>query len=189
MLSPKSGAKVGIKKTSLEFRDSFGIDGTILGFWGLKWDSNGNEMGLVSRAVIEPSEYIIAERNRHQFFQFVVHHTCIIVGIDVGLFLPFEQFLDEGSGLVVSTQYGLLQGLDDVRFFVFGFGFLGEDDGIGDVRQIVGRKGRIFGRGDIFCSVGYEGADEVGDGRSRHGDIIMVKIKVHRSGCVVIGAH
>ena len=26
---PKSGAKVGIKKTSLEFRDSFGTDGTI----------------------------------------------------------------------------------------------------------------------------------------------------------------
>ena len=26
---PKSGAKVGIKKKSLEFRDSFGTDGTI----------------------------------------------------------------------------------------------------------------------------------------------------------------
>ena len=44
----KSGAKVGIKKTSLEYRDSFGIDGTILGFWGLKWDSNGYEMGSTS---------------------------------------------------------------------------------------------------------------------------------------------
>ena len=128
MLSPKSGAKVGIKKTSLEFRDSFGIDGTILGFLGLKWDSNGNEMGLVSRAVIEPSEYIIAERNRHQFFQFIVHYSGIIVGIDVGLFLPIVQFLDEGTGFVFSAQYGLLQGLDDVRFFVFEFGFLGEDD-------------------------------------------------------------
>jgi hypothetical protein len=29
MLTPKSDAKVGIKKKSLEFRDSFGTDGTI----------------------------------------------------------------------------------------------------------------------------------------------------------------
>ena len=85
-------------------------------------------MGLVSRAVIDPSEYIIAERNRHQFFQFIVHYSGIIVGIDVGLFLPIVQFLDEGTGFVFSAQYGLLQGLDDVRFFVFEFGFLGEDD-------------------------------------------------------------
>ena len=90
-------------------------------------------MGLVSRAVIDPSEYIIAERNRHQFFQFIVHYSGIIVGIDVGLFLPIVQFLDEGTGFVFSAQYGLLQGLDDVRFFVFEFGFLGEDEGIRDV--------------------------------------------------------
>ena len=41
----KSGAKVGIKRTSLEFRDSFGNDGTISGFSGfsgLKRDRNGN---------------------------------------------------------------------------------------------------------------------------------------------------
>ncbi len=34
----KGSAKVGTKKTSLEFRDSFGIDGIISGFMGLKWD-------------------------------------------------------------------------------------------------------------------------------------------------------
>lgn len=146
-------------------------------------------MGLVSRVIIEPFEAIIPEGNRHQFFQFIVHYSGIIVSIDVGLFLPIVQFMDEGSGFILSTQYGLLQGLDNERFFVFQFGFLGEDDRIGDVRQIVGRKGRIFGGSDIFCSIGDEGADEVGDRRSRHGDIVMVKIKVHRAGCVVVSAH
>ena len=72
------------------------------------------------------------------------------MGIDVGLVLPVVEFMHKGSDLIVSAVYGLLQGFDDVRFFVFGFGFLGEDDGIGDVRQIVGRKGRIFGGGDVF---------------------------------------
>ena len=38
LLQLKSGAKVDIKKTSLEFRDSFGNDGIILGFLGLKWE-------------------------------------------------------------------------------------------------------------------------------------------------------
>ena len=37
---PKSGAKVGIKKTSLEYRDSFGNDGTISGFSVLNQTSN-----------------------------------------------------------------------------------------------------------------------------------------------------
>ena len=37
---PKSGAKVGIIKTSLEYRDSFGNDGTISGFSVLNQTSN-----------------------------------------------------------------------------------------------------------------------------------------------------
>ena len=85
-------------------------------------------MGLVSRAVIDPSEYIIAERNRHQFFQFIVHYSGIIVGIDVGLFLPIVQFLDEGTGFVFSADDGFLEGLDDGGDFMLLMGFLGEDD-------------------------------------------------------------
>ena len=65
LLQLKSGAKVGIKKTSLEFRDSFGNDGIISGFSGTKRDSNGNEMGLDIQVVIEPFEAIVAERNRN----------------------------------------------------------------------------------------------------------------------------
>jgi len=111
------------------------------------------------------------------------------MGIDIGLVLPFEQFLDEGSGLVISALYGLLEGLDDVQFFVFGFGFLGKDDGIGDVRQIVGRKGRIFGGGDVFgIFVGHESGHKTDSFiNALHVDIqIFVVVNVNCTRCVII---
>ena len=40
------------------------------------------------------------------------------------------QFLHKCPGLVLSAIYGLLQGFDDIRFFVFLFGFLGKDERI-----------------------------------------------------------
>ena len=100
--------------------------------------------------VIVFPESVILERKYDDLVQLVVHHAGIIVGVDIGLVLPIVQFLHKGTCFVLSAQYGLLQGLDDVRFFVFQFGFLGEDDRIGDVRQIVGRKRRIIDRRDIF---------------------------------------
>ena len=43
-LSPKSDAKVGIKKASLEFRDSFGTDGTISVLSVLSWYKIGTNL-------------------------------------------------------------------------------------------------------------------------------------------------
>ncbi len=50
------------------------------------------------------------------------------MGIDKAIILPRLQFLHEGAGLVTSALYGLLQSLQDKRFFALVPGFLGEDD-------------------------------------------------------------
>ena len=63
----KSAAKVGIKKKSLEFRDSFGTDGTISVLSVLIRYKNGTKSVLHSRVIIVLFEGLIAERNRHQF--------------------------------------------------------------------------------------------------------------------------
>ena len=83
---------------------------------------------MLNRIVVVLLEDLVTESKGRQFIQFVVHNAGVVMGIDVGLFLPIVQFLDEGSDLIVSAVYGLLEGFDDVRFFVLCFGFLGEDD-------------------------------------------------------------
>ena len=75
-------------------------------------------------------EGLITEGHRHQFAQFVVHHLRVVIRIHVGLVLPVVQFLNESTGLVLAALYGLLQSGDDVRFFVFDFGFLGKNNRI-----------------------------------------------------------
>lgn len=81
--------------------------------------------------------------------------------IDIIFFLPHLKFLYEGTGFVFSAQYGLLQGLDDVRFFVFLFGFLGEDDRFdGFDRFFLLCRGDVLGHGSTD-NVGYIGAASV----------------------------
>lgn len=74
--------------------------------------------------------------------QFVVHDLCIILGVDIVVFLPRLQFLHKCAGLVFSADDGFLEGLYDGGDFMLLMGFLGEDDRIGDVRIKFGRNGR-----------------------------------------------
>ena len=74
--------------------------------------------------------------------------------IYIPIILPRLQFLHECAGLVFSTLYGLLQGLDDSIYFAFVLGFLGEDERIYRRRGIgllVGRNRRIFCRGYVLA--------------------------------------
>ena len=82
-------------------------------------------------------EDLIAKWKRENFLQFVVHDLCIILGVDIVVFLPRLQFLHKCAGLVFSVDDGFLEGLDDGGDFMLLMGFLGEDDRIGDLRTKV----------------------------------------------------
>ena len=99
-------------------------------------------------------EDLIAKRKRDDFLQFIEHDLCIIVGVDIVVFLPRLQFLHKCAGLIFSADDGFLEGLDDNRDFMLLIGFLGEDDRIGDVRIEFGRNGRRK-RPDVLDVFGF----------------------------------
>ena len=59
------------------------------------------------------------------------------MGIYVSISLPILEFLHKSTCFVFSTLHRFLQGMDDSRYFAFLLGFLGEDDGIRDLRTKV----------------------------------------------------
>ena len=106
--------------------------------------------------------------------QFVVHDLCIILGVDIVVFLPRLQFLYKGAGLVFSVDDGFLEGLDDGGDFMLLMGFLGEDDRIGDVRIKFGRNGRRNGS-DVLDVFGFRvGAGGVGFVKINHSEVVDV---------------
>ena len=95
--------------------------------------------------------------------QFVVHDLCIILGVDIVVFLPRLQFLHKCAGLVFSVDDGFLEGLDDGRDFMLLMGFLGEDDRIGDLQNtLLGGAVTDF----LRLSGGRSGGDVLGKERT-----------------------
>ena len=88
--------------------------------------------------------------------------------IDILIFLPNMQFLHEGSGLIFSALYGLLQGSDDSWFFMLDFGFLGKDDR-------VYRFGILYNRFYIASLAGLKNGCEISPAGV---DIILAAIVV-----------
>ena len=114
---------------------------------------------MLNRIVVVLLEDLVAECEGCQFIQFVVHDAGVVVGINVALFLPLVELLDEGAGLIASAQDGSLQGGDDKLLLALLLGFLGKDDRIGNVRIQFGRKRRsIFhGRNILAGGFGFSG--------------------------------
>ena len=116
--------------------------------------------------------------------QFVVHDLCIILGVDIVVFLPRLQFPYKGAGLVFSVDDGFLEGLDDGGDFMLLMGFLGEDDRIGDLpNTLLGGAVTDF----LRLSGGRSGGDVLGlAGTDDGGEVFSTCVDIELGRVVVV---
>ena len=97
-------------------------------------------------------EGLITKRKRHDFNYLIIHYLCIIMGINVFVFLPNLHLLSKRTGFVSPVCQDRFEGLNDSRYLTLFLGFLGKDDRI--YRLFFLYRLYVFGKDGT-----YEGSD------------------------------